>query len=233
MQQGLFSQQANFFSPNAWQRGLHPCGACGTCGAPCGAPAACHVRNNPDSKQDRQFIVVGFSLFSHSIPLHCAISPLGTLPSFFFLSRITTLESGPMTAEGQAQEYCGGGGGRFRERRRGVSGMNPRFFSNNSLPRCACTCYDRCLNPNSFLNGFFGRWRTGLRVWVFRTPEHACALLFGTTEQCRCCADICQRVDLPRRLVVRVVSSVLHSAVCYAPTRDGPGSEKWGWSVQK
>ena len=44
-------------------------------------PAAC-VRNNPDNKQDRQFIVIGFATFSHSTPLHCAIRPLGTLFSF-------------------------------------------------------------------------------------------------------------------------------------------------------
>ena len=45
------------------------------------APAA-RIRINPDSKQDRQFIVIGFTTFSHSTPLHCAIRPLGTLSSF-------------------------------------------------------------------------------------------------------------------------------------------------------
>ena len=43
---------------------------------------AVRIRNNPDSKQDRQFIVIGFTTFSHSTPLHCAIRPLGTLFSF-------------------------------------------------------------------------------------------------------------------------------------------------------
>ena len=42
------------------------------------APVA-RVRIDPDSKQDRQFIVIGFATFSHSTPLHCAIRPLGTL----------------------------------------------------------------------------------------------------------------------------------------------------------
>ena len=69
-------------NPYHSRRGLHPCGACGTCGALCGAPAA-RLRNIPDSKQDMQFIVVGFTTFSHSTPLHCAICPLGTLSSFF------------------------------------------------------------------------------------------------------------------------------------------------------
>ena len=46
--------------------------------------AVARVRNNPNSKQDRQFIVIQFTTFSHSTPLHCAICPLGTLFSFFF-----------------------------------------------------------------------------------------------------------------------------------------------------
>ena len=49
--------------------------------APAVRPAA-SVQNNPDSKQDRQFIVIGFTTFSHATPLHCAIRPLGTLFSF-------------------------------------------------------------------------------------------------------------------------------------------------------
>ena len=48
----------------------------------CGMPAA-RVSNIPDSKHDRQLIVIGFTTFSHSTPLHCAIRPLGTLFSFF------------------------------------------------------------------------------------------------------------------------------------------------------
>ena len=60
------------------QTGLHPSGTCGTCSTP-----AARVRNNPDSKQHRLFIVIGFTTFSHSTPLHCAILPLGTLFSFF------------------------------------------------------------------------------------------------------------------------------------------------------
>ena len=44
----------------------------------CGMPAA-RVRNIPDSKQDRQFIVIGFTTFLHSTPLHSAIHPSGTL----------------------------------------------------------------------------------------------------------------------------------------------------------
>ena len=31
-----------------------------------------------------QFIVIGFTTFSHFTPLHCAICPLVTLFSFFF-----------------------------------------------------------------------------------------------------------------------------------------------------
>ena len=46
------------------------------------AAPAVRIRNNPTSKQDRQFIVIGFTTFSHSTPLHCAIRPLGTLVSF-------------------------------------------------------------------------------------------------------------------------------------------------------
>ena len=45
------------------------------------APAA-RVQINPNNKQDRQFIVIGFTTFSHSTPLHYAIHPLGTLFSF-------------------------------------------------------------------------------------------------------------------------------------------------------
>ena len=47
-----------------------------------GYTPAARVRNNPDSKQDRQFIGIVFPLFSHSTPLHCAIHPL-TLFFFF------------------------------------------------------------------------------------------------------------------------------------------------------
>ena len=47
----------------------------------CGAPTA-HIRNNPSSKEDTQFVVIGFTTFSHSTPLHYAIRPLGTLFSF-------------------------------------------------------------------------------------------------------------------------------------------------------
>ena len=45
------------------------------------APAvpAVRTRNNPNNKQGRQFIVIGFTIFSHTTPLHCAICPLGTL----------------------------------------------------------------------------------------------------------------------------------------------------------
>ena len=50
--------------------------------APAAHPAA-HVRNTPNSKQDRQSIVIGFTTFSHSTPLHCAIHPFGTFFSFF------------------------------------------------------------------------------------------------------------------------------------------------------
>ena len=46
-----------------------------------GAPVA-HVRNNSNSKQDRQFIVIVFPTFSHSTPLHCAMPPWETLFSF-------------------------------------------------------------------------------------------------------------------------------------------------------
>ena len=49
--------------------------------APAVRPAA-RVRIHPDIKQDRQFIVIGLTTFSHSTPLHCAICPSGTLFSF-------------------------------------------------------------------------------------------------------------------------------------------------------
>ena len=47
-----------------------------------GYTPAARVRNNSDSKQGGQFYVIVFPTFSHSTPLHWAISPFGTLFSF-------------------------------------------------------------------------------------------------------------------------------------------------------
>ena len=49
----------------------------------CALQRTCGVRNNPNSKQDKQFIVTGFTTFSHSTPFALCNTSLG---DFFLLS---------------------------------------------------------------------------------------------------------------------------------------------------